>query len=174
MLYLAIFFLLAALVLFWHAHRRRKAAGLPGGQVIYSDMRGWGIVEKPFYDASLGLTGKPDYLIRQGEQIIPVEVKSTRNERGPYDSHIYQLAAYCLLVHKVMGKRPAYGILRYGDLQSGTTYSIKYTPDLETSLIDLLAEMRHQEHRKEVNRSHDSPARCARCGFRSICDQRLH
>jgi len=64
--------------LFWQSGRQRKAAGLPGGRVIYTDTHGWGEVEKPLFYQALGLTGKPDYLIQQHGQIIPVEVKSGR------------------------------------------------------------------------------------------------
>ena len=40
--YLALLFLLLALFLFYQARVKRRAVGLPGGRVIYTDMRGWG------------------------------------------------------------------------------------------------------------------------------------
>ena len=166
---LALFLVLLALFLLWQAGRQRKATGLPGGRVIYADTRAWGAVERPLYDAELGLTGKPDYLVQHGGAIIPVEVKSTRVADAPHDSHIFQLGAYCLLVERTTGKRPPYGILHYPN----RTFAIDYTPALESTLLDLLAEMRQCERRGNADRSHDQPARCARCGFRSTCDQRL-
>jgi len=169
MLYLAGVFLFLALVLFWLSTRQRRSAGLPAGRVIYTDTRAWGPVEQPLYDAGLGLTGKPDYLVEQQGQVIPVEVKSGRVGGTPHDSHIYQLAAYCLLVHRQLGKRPAYGILHYPN----RTFAIDYTPQLEASLLALPDEMHGQQKRKDVARSHENPARCSRCGFRHICDQRL-
>ena len=66
--------------------------------MIYTDTRGWSAVEKPLYDPVIGLTGRPDYLVKKGKDIIPVEVKTSRTPEAPYDSHIFQLAAYCLLV----------------------------------------------------------------------------
>jgi CRISPR-associated exonuclease Cas4 len=168
-LYLSILLFLLGLILFWLARRRQKASGLPGGRVIYTDTRGWGPVEKPLYDPELGLTGKPDYLVEQGKQVIPVEVKSRRVSDGPYDSHIFQLAAYCRLVQVTYGKRPAYGILKY----TNRTFAIDYTPELETGLTELLALMREQERSTEVNRSHQSAARCGACGYRATCDQKL-
>jgi len=167
---LALVLILIALILFWQAGRQRKASGLPGGRIIYTDTRQWGAVEKPLYDPALNLTGKPDYLVMQNNgQIIPVEVKTGRSPAAPYDSHIFQLAVYCLLVERSMGKRPAYGILHY----PGRTFEIDYTPTLEAALLDTLAEMHQQERHTEVDRSHDQPARCAHCGYRTICDQRL-
>lgn len=166
---IAVLLLIAGLVLLWLARRRRKGLGLPAGRIIYADTRGWGPVQEPLYDRTLGLTGRPDYLVQNGKHTIPVEVKSSQVSHAPYDSHIYQLAAYCLLVESAFGVRPPYGILHYPN----RTYAIDYTRQLETSLRALLEEIRSQESSKEVDRSHDQAARCARCGFRSICDQVL-
>jgi len=169
MLLFALLALVFSLALFWLARRQKKASGLPAGRVIYADTHGWGAVEQPLYDADLGLVGKPDYLVEQNQQIVPVEVKSSRISAAPYDAHIFQLAAYCLLVQSHYGKRPPYGILHYPN----RTFAIDYTPELEARLLALLAEIRTQERRPETPRSHDSAARCSRCGFRAICDQRL-
>jgi CRISPR-associated exonuclease Cas4 len=168
MTWLALLALLLAVVLFWISTQQRRHAGLPGGRVIYADTRAWGKpLEKPLYDSFLGLTGKPDYLVEEGDQIIPVEVKSTNVTDAPYDSHIYQLASYCMLVERTFGKRPRYGILHY----PRRTFAIDFTPELESSVMRILMEM--LESRKDFPRSHNSPQRCARCGFRSVCDQAL-
>jgi len=161
--------LLVAVFFFWQSGRRRREAGLPGGRVIYTDTRAWGAVERPLFDGALGLSGKPDYLVRQGNAIIPIEVKSGRAPAAPYDAHIFQLASYCLLVEKTYHVRPPYGILHYNDRD----FAIDYTPELEFSLMDILAEMRRDERKQEVQRSHEQAARCARCGYRNLCDQSL-
>ena len=168
-LYAAAALFIIALIFFWQSARTRRSAGLPGGRVVYSDTRAWGPVEKPLYDRGLGLTGKPDYLIEQNGQLIPVEVKSGRAPEAPYDSHIYQLAAYCLLVERTMGSRPPYGIIHYRERD----FAVDYTHDLENALLDVLADMRRDEHREEVARSHESPARCAKCGFRNVCEEKI-
>ncbi len=170
MLYLSLALLLLALFLFWQSSKQRQEAGLPGGRVIYTDTRAWGApLEQPLFNKELGLTGKPDYLVQQKGGIIPVEVKSGRAPEAPYDSHIYQLAAYCLLVEKTYGKRPPYGIIHYPTRD----FAVDYTPALENSLLDLLAEMRRDDTRTEVDCSHAQPARCVRCGFRKVCEQKL-
>jgi CRISPR-associated exonuclease Cas4 len=169
MSYLAILLLLLAVVLLWQAARQRRSAGLPGGRVIYCDTRNWGKLERPLYDRALDLTGKPDYLVRQNGQIIPVEVKSGRAPKAPYDAHIFQLASYCLLVEKTYGKRPPSGILHYNDRD----FAIDYTPELEFALMDLLADIRRDETRVQVERSHQHVQRCVACGFNAVCDQRL-
>lgn len=169
MIYVILLLLFLAFIFFWQSGRQRKEAGLPGGRVIYTDTRGWGKLERPLYNDLLGLTGKPDYLVQEKGQIIPVEVKSGRAPESPYDSHIYQLAAYCLLVEKSYGKRPPYGIIHY----ENRDFAVDYTPELESSLLDLLAELRRDELKREVERSHEQAARCARCGFKKVCDQSL-
>ena len=169
MLYVTLALILFALLFFWQAGRQRREAGLPGGRVVYTDTRAWDIVEKPLFSNELGLTGKPDYLVEQNGKLIPVEVKTGRVPDAPYDSHIFQLAAYCLLVEKTYGKRPPYGIIHY----SNRDFAVDYTPQLESALLDHLADMRRDELRKDVPRSHEAAARCRRCGFRKVCDQSL-
>jgi len=169
MIYLIAFLFILSLILFWRSDRQQKEVGLPGGRIIYSDTHGWGKVEQPLFYTALELTGKPDYLVRQNGKIIPVEVKSGRAPEAPYDSHIYQLAAYCLLVEKTYNVRPPYGIIHY----ENRDFAIDYTGKLEQALIDLLADMKQDEHKKDVPRSHEQAGRCAKCGFRNVCDQRL-
>jgi CRISPR-associated exonuclease Cas4 len=168
-LIVSVVLLILSAYLFWKSFIQRKRSGLPGGRIIYADTSKWGRVEKPLYSSELGLTGKPDYLIEVGDDLIPVEVKSSHVRYAPYDSHIYQLAAYCLLVHKVYKHRPPYGILHYPN----RTFAIDYTDELEHATLDILDQMRSDSRKKNVDRSHDSPARCSGCGYRSICDQSL-
>lgn len=169
MVYLAFSLLLIGIFFLWQAGKQREATGLPGGEVIYSDTRNWGPVEDPIYDAKLGLTGRPDYIVRKGDMVIPIEVKSSRIADAPYDSHMFQLAAYCYLVWKEFGVRPSHGILHYPN----RTYKIEFTPKLEGELVDLITEMRTKGHLRKINRSHESARRCNHCGYRSSCDQRL-
>ena len=171
---LALLLIIIAAFLFWQSGQVRKKRGLPGGRLIYSDTSRWQKQEEPLYDSLLGLTGRPDYLIEDGEILIPVEVKSSRPPHAPYDAHIFQLAAYCLLVQRTHGIRPPFGVLHYAHSSQATrTFAVEYTSELEEKLTLLLAEMRTQEKRREVYRSHQSKSRCKACGFRSICDQRL-
>jgi CRISPR-associated exonuclease Cas4 len=164
-----IILLLVALILLFISGRQRQRLGLPGGRVVSSDTRLWGAVERPLFDPELGLTGKPDYLVEQDGRLIPVEVKTGRTPEAPYDSHIFQVAVYCLLVHKTYGKRPPYGLVHYPNRD----FAVDYTPALESALLDLLADIRRDEHRPGVDRSHQDAARCRRCGFRHACDQGL-
>jgi CRISPR-associated exonuclease Cas4 len=167
--YISIFFLLIGLILFKVATRRKWQAGIPAGRLIYSDTNQYWKVEKPLFDPALRLTGKPDYLVKQGNQVIPIEIKSRSSPRAPYDSHIYQLAAYCLLVQHEYGNRPNYGIIHYRN----QTFAIDFTPTLEETIKAILREMQDKTILSHVDRSHNNPRNCQNCGYRSICDQSL-
>lgn len=167
--YISIAFLILAIIFFIISARQKKEAGMPAGRVIYSDTNQWLKMEKPLFDRDLKLAGKPDYLVQQGKQIIPVEVKSGKAPQAPYDSHIYQLGAYCYLVNHEYGQRPSYGLIHY----PSHTFEVEYTPALEETVIETIREMQGKSTRSQVDRSHDEPKRCMHCGYRSICDQSL-
>ncbi len=167
---LAVVLLVLALLVWLLASRARRGTGLPAGAVVYSDTGAWSRLERPLFSAALQLTGKPDYLVRQRDAVIPVEVKNGQAPAGgPYPGHLYQLAAYCALVTETYGRRPAYGLIHYAD----RTLAINYTRELETELHGLLADMQAEAEAGDVARSHDSPARCRACGFWEICDEAL-
>lgn len=168
--------LLVLAVLLWLiAGRLRQSSGLPAGKVVYSDAGAWGRVEKSLFSAHLQLTGKPDYLVRVqsglgGDAVIPVEVKSGRAPAGgAHPAHVYQLAAYCALVAEAYQRRPRYGLIKYSD----KLLRIDFTAELEQQLLELLNDLRADAEADEVSRSHISAARCAACGFREVCDERL-
>ena len=169
LIFLVILLALAAIFMFRKAASQQDLTGLPTGRVIYSDSQDWGKPVKAFFDKDTALTGKPDYLVKQDGFILPVEVKSAWAPSVPYEGHVYQLAAYCLLIEKDSGKRPPYGILKYHN----RSFAIDYTSQLKSELLEILDEMRRKLNTRSLDRSHQQPGRCARCGYRFICDQRL-
>ncbi len=170
MLLIGLLLLIAGVILFLVARKQREESGVPAGKIIYSDTGRWRRNDRPLFSNRYRLTGKPDYLVRQGREIIPVEVKSTRlRGRRPYASHVMQLAAYCLLVEDVLGVRPSHGILKYAD----TTLRIEYDQALRGELLATLRAMRRASGRRDIPRSHDDPHRCRFCGYRDACDQAL-
>lgn len=161
--------LVAGLLLLRLANWQRQRTGLPQGRVIYTDTGAWNCVERPLFSRRYWLTGKPDYLLNDDGEIIPVEVKSGAAPSQPYPSHVLQLAAYCLLVEEAFDVRPSHGIIRYRD----QTFALDFTPQLEAWLLSTLDEMRHDAKANDVPPSHDNPAQCAACGYRPLCDQKL-
>lgn len=169
MAYLSILFLFIGLILIVVATRQKWHSGIPAGRLIYSDTNHYRKVEKPLYDPDLRLTGKPDYLVKQGKQVIPIEIKSRSSPQAPYDSHLYQLAAYCLLVQHEYGYRPSYGIIHYRN----QTFAIDFTPTLEETIKATIREMQDKTVDSQLDRSHHNPRNCQNCGYRSMCDQSL-
>jgi CRISPR-associated exonuclease Cas4 len=166
---LLVVLLIAGLTLLHQARTRRQAAGLPTGRVVYADTGAWARCETPLFAARYRLTGRPDYLVRVGRDLIPVEVKPNRSATSPYPSDVLQLGAYCLLVEEVYHQPPPHGILKYRD----RTFEIDYTPHLRQQVLDTLAGIRHDRTAGDAGRSHEEPARCAGCGVRAACDRRL-
>jgi CRISPR-associated exonuclease Cas4 len=176
--------LLVALVARAAARRAGQSSGLPTGRLVYSDT-GFAVgrvaptekneegvkQERPLVSRRYGLTGRPDYLVRTKEGIIPVEVKSTRSPATgrPYDSHVMQLAAYCLLAEDALGASVPYGVIRYAD----NDVTVDYTPELRDELLALLEEMWEARDAEDVHRSHDDPRRCKGCSMREHCVESL-
>lgn len=150
--------------------RAQIDAGLPIGRLIYADTGDWRPIEQPLFSITYRLAGKPDYVIRRGRQVIPIEVKSANAPSdGPRRSHILQLAAYCLLIQEQYRQRPQYGIVKYAD----RSFEVDYTPQLESSLLDAIDSMRNDLASGGSHRSHTEAARCLRCGMRSACNESL-
>jgi CRISPR-associated exonuclease Cas4 len=168
--------LLAALALgglgFWLLLRAavlRRGTGLPAGRVTYVDTGAWDRCERPLFSNQHRLTGRPDYLVRSREGLIPVEVKSGATPEHPYSAHLLQLAAYCLLVEEQEGRAPPHGILSYRD----RAFEVDYTPALRDELLKTLDAMRRDLRARDVGRSHHERERCQGCGYRDRCDRRL-
>lgn len=168
--------LLVALVLgglgFWLLARAGAAlrqTGLPLGRVTYVDTGAWDRCERPLFSRQHRLTGRPDYLVQSKQGVIPVEVKSGAAPEQPYQAHLLQLAAYCLLVEEQEGRAPPHGILKYDD----RAFEVDYSPALRAELLDILTDIRQDLHARDVHRSHDEPGRCRGCGYRDRCEQRL-
>ena len=159
-----------AMIFLFRSQQLHAQTGLPQGKVIYADAETWFPNDDPLYDQRLKLVGKPDYLIEQDNgDIVPVELKSGHAPAEPYEGHVLQLAAYCLLVEQNFGIRPFYGIIQYKD----RAFAVDYTADLEADLLDVLSEMRQDMFATAVNRDHDQWAKCNHCGVRDQCEQRL-
>jgi len=162
--------LLLLSILLWVISRwQRNRLMFPAGRVIHIDTERLRKPEGTLFSANYSLVGRPDYLVNQGGWIIPIEVKSSGAPVTPYPSHLYQLAAYGLLVKEHFGRMPPYGILKYRD----RAVEIPFTESLLDEVTAELEEIQADATAAAVNRSHDDPKRCRGCGFRTACDQRL-
>lgn len=157
--------------LLWLSRRTHEQTGLPQGEVIYSDVGIWQEQEQPIFSRRFGIVGRPDYLVTVNEAgdelIIPVEVKSRKRPSTPFDSHILQLAAYCLLVEDHYKQRPPYGLLRYAD----ATLKLPFTDEVRQLALDIADEIRTSRAAADVARQHHDIGRCRGCGYRAACGE---
>jgi len=149
------------------ARERREALKLQEGRVEYIDT----LEKNPelFVSERYGLRGRPDFILEQKGEHIPVEVKTGRTPQGPLFSHILQVAAHCLLIEETHGRPPPYGIVKYPDGQ----HQIEYNDDLRKLVLAKLEGMREARRLGEAHRNHNRPGKCLNCSRRPICPERL-
>ena len=158
--------ILLALFLLLVVRRKRRSLGIPSGTPIYQDTYTQG---KILYSSRYRLKGRPDLILKQGSVLIPVEVKTGKTPQQPHYGHVMQLVAYCVLVEDTYGLRPPHGVIRY----PGQQFEVLFTPEREVELQALLADMQAKKDPVEVHRNHTSAHKCAACGFRHDCRERL-
>ena len=169
-IFVAVVLVVLAVVMLARSARLREESGLPEGKITQSDT---GIEErgKPLFSARYGLTGTPDYIVSTSRGPVPVEVKPTRTDSEPRESHLLQLLAYCLLIEDTQGKKPPYGLLKY----STNTFKVDYNSKTRAHLLEAMEQIRTTATQEEwqVGRNHDVPGRCRACGYREVCDLSL-
>jgi CRISPR-associated exonuclease Cas4 len=173
---LALLWLLAASMFLYvslknteRAIKTRRIQGFSKGDVVNVGAAADGS-EEVMVSKEYRLRGLPDIVMRERDDLIPVEVKTGRVPRGPLFSHILQLAAYCLLIEERQGRPPPYGILQYG---KHVRHEIDYNDELKWILINKLEEMRHILRTGEAHRNHYRAGKCASCSRREGCSERL-
>lgn len=162
-----------ALVLFLLATWSRRKIGIPAGALFYLDLPGQPFEGRPLRSPALGISGKPDCLVRTADGIVPVELKNASKPpaRGEiYPSHMIQTLAYCALVEDQMKTSVPYALVIYAGQQ---VRRVDFTEQRRRWLIQTIRELEQARERQTADRNHDHRARCARCGVRLNCDQAL-
>ena len=122
--------------------------------------------------AKFNLAGRPDYLIKDKEQRIPVEVKTGRRPKAPFFSHVLQIGAYCLLSEETFGVKPSHGQIRYGF--ENEPHEVKWDSDLKGLVNEKLEEMNDiLKGKMEAHRNHKRIGKCNNCSRRKGCPERL-
>jgi CRISPR-associated exonuclease Cas4 len=137
----------------------RQRRGLGGGKTVSLD-------RITLTSHRLGLTGRPDRLVKGGGTIIPEEWKSARQV---WPNHKAQMGVYFLLVEEELRIRPSHGFIVSGD---GTRHRIDNTEELRAWVLDLARQIRAA--RAAVNQPipvSPRPGQCRFCGMRTHCGQ---
>ena len=118
------------------------------------------------------LAGRPDYLIKEDEMRIPVEVKTGRRPRAPFFSHVLQIGAYCLLSEETFQRKPTRGQIRYGF--DNEPHDVKWDSDLRALVLEKLEDMNDiLKGKTEAHRNHKRIGKCNSCSRRKGCPERL-
>ena len=118
------------------------------------------------------LAGRPDYMIKEKDLRIPVEVKTGSRPKAPFFSHVLQIGAYCLLSEETFQKSPSHGQIRYGF--ENEPHNVDWEPKLKTLVLEKIEEMNDVlEGRTKAHRNHKRVGKCNNCSRRKGCPERL-
>ena len=146
------------------ARKRHRDTGFMVNQVAVA-MEGSSIVPaREYISRSQGLAGKPDALVREGSELIPVERKPLAKKLR--DRYVAQLLVYMRLVEEFEGARPSKGYLLLGPECRRIT--IENSEARQRWLGTLLEQMRRVLDGGEA-RATPHPAKCSKCDVRSRC-----
>lgn len=155
----AVLALLLGLVLLLVGRGMRWRRGLGQGRTVSLD-------RVTLTSRRLGLTGRPDRLIKANGTIIPEEWKSSRQV---WHSHRAQLGCYFLLIEEELRIRPTHGFIVLGD---GTRYRIENDAELRSWVLGLAGQIRAV--RASVSTPipvNPKPGQCRPCGMHGHCGQ---
>ncbi len=135
------------------------------GKIEYIDMDD----SKVFKSERYGISGRPDYVVKLEDRVIPVEAKRGRTPQGPLFSHIVQVASYCLLLEDSTGNPPPYGLIRYPNHE----FQIDYNEDMKNLVLRKAGEIKEALESHDVHRNHNRPGKCRSCSRRGVCPEKL-
>lgn len=125
-----------------------------------------------FLAANFGLTGRLDHLLQKEDagEVAPVLLKEYATADVPYQAHVMQVIAHCLLYADTHETHPRYGIIKYGD---GRTFQVDFDEDAVEMLSSVMDEIEEDLGLDDVPRNHNERRRCYACRHRARCDQSL-
>jgi CRISPR-associated exonuclease Cas4 len=155
----AVLALLLGLWLMLAGRGMRQRRGLGGGKTVSLD-------RVMLTSRRLGMTGRPDRLIKADGTIIVEEWKSARTLR-PW--HRAQMGCYFLLIEEELRIRPTHGFIACGD---DTRHRIDNTEELRAWVLELAGQIRAA--RAAVSQPipvNPRPGQCRPCGVLEHCGQ---
>lgn len=151
--------LLVGFLLMLAGRTMRAGRGLAAGRTVSLD-------QVTLRSQRLGLTGRPDRLIKTEGTIIPEEWKSSRTLQ-PW--HRAQMGVYFVLIEEELKTRPSHGFVICGD---GTRHRIDNDEPLRAWVLELANQIRAARSKVAMPIPVDpKPGRCRPCGMRMHCGQ---
>jgi len=151
------------------ASKRHRESGFLISEVAVA-MEGSSVVPaREYISVAQGLAGKPDALVREGDEVRPVERKPLAKKLR--DRYVAQLMVYMRLVEEFEGTRPHCGYLILGPACRRVV--VENTEAKQRWVEGMIGEMRRVLH-GQAARATPHPAKCARCDVRSKCSFRAN
>jgi CRISPR/Cas system-associated exonuclease Cas4 (RecB family) len=149
------------------ALRRHEGAGFSPSDVTLAIDGSSMLPDREYVSIRQGLAGRPDALIRENGNVIPVERKPLAKKLR--DRYVVQMLIYLRLVEEFEDTRPPHGYLLLGPRCRRVKIVNSETKQLWVS--GLLAEMRRiLEGGAPIPAPH--PMKCAKCDVRERCSAR--
>ncbi len=145
--------------------KRMDTYVFPKGMAIYGDLVSEG---KILRSQKYALSGKPDRVINDINNIIPYEFKSGRAGLRPWEPHRIQMGVYFIILREMYPeKNIPFGVIKYAN----TNFRIENTKELRDLVIRRAEILRRTL--SVPSRSHDNPNKCVACKYHDICKERL-
>lgn len=149
------------------ARKRHRDTGFSLQQVAVA-MEGSSIIPaREYISTTQGLAGKPDALVKEGEDLIPVERKPLAKKLR--DRYIAQLVVYMRLVEEFEGHRPSKGYLLLG--KECRRITVENSEAKQKWVGTLLSQMREVLDGGTAKPT-PHPAKCSKCDVRHRCAAR--
>ncbi len=146
------------------AQKRHRETGFAVDEVAVA-MEGSSIVPaREYISVAQGLAGKPDALVQEEADILPVERKPLAKKLR--DRYVAQLLVYMRLVEEFEGRRPSKGYLLLGP--DCRRITVENTESKQKWLGTLLEQMRKVLDGGEA-RPAPHPVKCSKCDVRHRC-----
>ena len=139
---------------------------IPKGNIVYEDLN------KPariLSSRKYPLVGKPDYIMKQRQFFIPIEVKTGKHQTARHH-HIMQLASYCQLVSEEYQCTVPYGILVYFDTKK--QFPIPFDTNIQQQLFHTFDGMNKiiQENDPFTHSMYNvDENKCRSCSMKTYC-----
>ncbi|KYK20984.1 hypothetical protein AYK21_01150 [Thermoplasmatales archaeon SG8-52-2] len=163
---LSLFFITISKLIKRNVRKIKNKHNIPTGKITYQDLSR---PAKPFFSKRYKITGKPDFIIKNKNCLLPIEVK-TSAYREPQENHILQLAAYCQLIEENYKKFVPYGLLIYSDVSK---FKIPFDPKTRFELESTIYNIRSITKTGKISRNHSEIGKCKNCSMRQFCDFKL-
>ena len=160
---------LGLLIFMWDLFERRsrklkRESGLSEQSEMVAAKGSSRLAARSLLSESLGISSKPDAIVKDGSAVIPVAVHPLTNKVR--DRHVIPMLVHLCLLEETSGRRPPYGVLVMG--RKERRVQIANTEEKQRWLESLVDEMRSILDGVPAVPAPNVP-KCKHCDVRTVC-----